>query len=251
MIKPGIMRLCAGTVIRLRKRSGNTTKPPPAKNPAKQPDTDINSKKYIVVEGPIGVGKTTLARRIAATLGAGLSLEHTADNPFLERFYKTQSQFALPTQLFFLFQRVKQLKELRQGDLFSPVRVADFMLAKDPLFARITLDDDELYLYEQVYQQLVTETPPPDLVIYLQAPTEVLVDRIRKRGLLFERNMERRYLDELVEAYTRFFLGYHESALLMVNAENLNFVENDEHFKLLLEQAGNIASGRHYFNPVL
>ena len=245
------MRLCAGTVIRLRKRSGNTTKPPPVKNPAKQPDTDINSKKYIVVEGPIGVGKTTLARRIAATLGAGLSLEHTADNPFLERFYKTQSQFALQTQLFFLFQRVKQLKELRQGDLFSPVRVADFMLAKDPLFARITLDDDELYLYEQVYQQLVTETPQPDLVIYLQAPTEVLVDRIRKRGLLFERNMERRYLDELVEAYTRFFLGYHESALLMVNAENLNFVENDEHFKLLLEQAGNIASGRHYFNPVL
>lgn len=211
----------------------------------------IDAKKYIVVEGPIGVGKTTLARKIASSLGAGLSLEQSADNPFLERFYKTPSQFALQTQLFFLFQRVRQLKALRQGDLFAPVRVADFMLAKDPLFARITLDDDELYLYEQVYQHLVPEVPTPDLVIYLQAPTDVLVNRIRKRGILFERNMERRYLEELVESYTRFFLGYHQSALLMVNAENLNFVDNEEHFQLLLEQAGNITSGRHYFNPVL
>ncbi len=219
------------------------------KKPAE--DSGISVKKYIVVEGPIGVGKTTLARKIAASLGAGLSLEQSADNPFLERFYKAPSQFALQTQLFFLFQRVRQVKELRQGDLFAPVRVADFMLAKDPLFARVTLDDDELYLYEQVYQQLVPEVPAPDLVIYLQAPTDALVSRIRKRGILFERNMERRYLEELVESYARFFLGYHESALLMVNAENLNFVDNDEHFQLLLEQAGNITSGRHYFNPVL
>ena len=214
-------------------------------------DNATGAKKYLIVEGPIGVGKTTLARKIAASLGAGLSLEQPADNPFLERFYKAPSQFALQTQLFFLFQRVRQLKELRQGDLFSPVQVSDFMLAKDPLFARVTLDDDELYLYEQVYRQLVSGVPAPDLVIYLQAPADVLVDRIRKRGILFERNMERRYLEELVEAYARFFLGYHESALLMVNAENLNFVDNDEHFQLLLEQAGNIASGRHYFNPVL
>ena len=214
-------------------------------------DKDASVKKYIVVEGPIGVGKTTVARKIAANIGAGLSLEQSADNPFLERFYKTPSQFALQTQLFFLFQRVRQLKELRQGDLFSPLIVADFMLAKDPLFARVTLDDDELYLYEQVYQQLVTEVPVPDLIIYLQAPTGVLVDRIRKRGVLFEHNMEHRYLEELVESYARFFLGYHQSALLIVNAENLNFVDNDEHFQLLLAQAGNITSGRHYFNPVL
>ncbi len=208
-------------------------------------------KKYIVVEGPIGVGKTTLARKMAASLGAGLSLEQSADNPFLERFYKTPSQFALQTQLFFLFQRAKQLKELRQGDLFSPIRIADFMLAKDPLFARITLDDDELYLYEQVYRQLAIEVPMPDLVIYLQAPPDVLISRIRKRGILFERNMERAYLEELVEAYTRFFLGYHQSALLMVNAETLNFVDRDEHFELLLAQANTITSGRHYFNPAL
>ena len=203
------------------------------------------------MEGPIGVGKTTLARKIAATYGAGLFLEQPADNPFLERFYKEPTQYALQTQLYFLFQRVRQLKELRQGDLFTPIRVADFMLAKDPLFARITLDDDELYLYEQVYLQLAPEVPAPDLVIYLQAPTDVLVGRIRKRGVLFERNMERQFLEELNEAYTRHFLGYHESALLMVNAENLNFIENEEHFELLLEQAGNITSGRHYFNPVL
>ncbi len=219
--------------------------------PATSTGKVISAKKYIVVEGPIGVGKTTLARKIAARMGAGLSLEQAADNPFLERFYKSPAQFALQTQLFFLFQRVKQLKELRQGDLFSPVRVADFMLAKDPLFARLTLDEDELYLYEQVYQQLVTEAPAPDLVIYLQAPPEVLVSRIRKRGVLFERNMERRYLEQLVEAYARFFLAYQQSALLMINAEHLNFVENDEHLELLLKQVGGITSGRHYFNPVL
>lgn len=204
-----------------------------------------------MVEGPIGVGKTTLARRIAARIGAGLTLEQAADNPFLERFYKAPSQFALQVQLFFLFQRVRQLKKLRQGDLFSPVRVADFMLAKDPLFARLTLDEDELHLYEQVYQHLVTEVPVPDLVIYLQAPTDVLIGRIRKRGVLFERGMERGYLENLVEAYARYFLNYSESALLMINAENLNFVDNDEVLEMLLEQAANATSGRHYFNPVL
>lgn len=214
-------------------------------------DKDISAKKYIAVEGPVGVGKTTLARKIASTLGAGLSLEQSADNPFLERFYKTPSQFALQTQLCFLFQRVKQLKDLRQGDLLTPVRVADFMLDKDPLFAHITLEDDELRLYEQVYRQLVGEVPAPDLVIYLQAPADVLTSRIHKRGFLFERHMQRSYLEELIDAYARFFLNYHQSALLVVNAENLNFVENDEHFEILLEQATSITSGRHYFNPVL
>lgn len=209
----------------------------------------IKAKKYIVIEGPIGVGKTTLARQLAGSIGAGLMLEQPDDNPFLERFYRSPAQYALQTQLFFLFQRVKQLKELRQGDLFSPIRIADFMLEKDPLFARLTLDEDELYLYEQVYKQLAPEVPKPDLVIYLQAPTEILVKRIRKRGILFERNMERSYLEDLADAYTRFFLSYHDSALLMVNAENLNFLDSEEHYQMLLEQISSINSGRHYFNP--
>ena len=187
---------------------------------------------------------------MASSVGAGLMLEQPDDNPFLERFYRAPAQYALQTQLFFLFQRVKQLKELRQGDLFSPIRIADFMLEKDPLFARLTLDQDELYLYEQVYKQLAPEVPTPDLVIYLQAPTDILVKRIRKRGVLFERNMERDYLEELADAYTRFFLSYHDAPLLMVNAESFNFLENQEHYDMLLEQVDSISSGRHYFNPV-
>lgn len=192
-----------------------------------------------------------MARRIASSFGGSLMLEHPADNPFLERFYKSPEQYALQTQLYFLFQRVKQLKEIRQGDIFTPIRVADFMLEKDPLFAQLTLDADELYLYDQIYQQLATEVPPPDLVIYLQAPVDTLVNRIRKRGVLFERNMERDYLEQLSDSYTRYFLGYHESPLLMVNAENINFIDNEEHFSILLDEVNRISSGRHYFNPVI
>ena len=210
----------------------------------------ISTKKYITVEGPIGVGKTTLARRIATSIGAGLILEQPADNPFLERFYKNPEQYALQTQLHFLFQRSKQLSELRQGDLFTPIQIADYMLAKDPLFARLTLQEDELYLYEQVYKQLNQTIPTPDLVIYLQAPVDLLTARIHNRGILFERNIGRRYLADLCEAYSRFFLGYRDSALLMVNAENVDFLKNEEHYHLLLQQVNSISSGRHYFNPV-
>ena len=192
-----------------------------------------------------------LARRIASSLGASLMLEEPNDNPFLERFYKAPEQYALQTQLFFLFQRTQQIKALRQMDLFTPVRVADFMLDKDPIFAQITLGEEELYLYNQVYQHLVTDVVIPDLVIYLQAPADVLISRIRKRGLLFERNMERDYLQQVMESYMRYFLAYQDSALLMVNAENLSFLDNDEYYRLLLEEIDHISSGRHYFNPVV
>ncbi len=199
----------------------------------------------------MGVGKTMLARRIASSLGAALMLEESNENPFLERFYKAPEQYALQTQLFFLFQRAQQIKALRQMDLFTPVRVADFMLDKDPIFAQITLGEEELYLYNQVYQHLVADRVVPDLVIYLQAPADVLISRIRKRGLLFERNMERDYLQHLMESYMRYFLAYQDSALLMVNAENLGFLDNEDYYRLLLEEIRDISSGRHYFNPVV
>ncbi len=202
-----------------------------------------------MVEGPIGVGKTTLAHRIAKFMGATPVVEQPEENPFLERFYRNPRQYALQTQLYFLFQRVRKIRELRQGDLFSPVRVSDFMLAKDPLFARVTLNDEELDLYEQVYQNLATDAPVPDLVIYLQAPVDVLISRIRRRGVLFERNMERAYLERLVDSYLRYFLGYRDSTLLMVNAEKLNFADNDGHYEMLLEKIERLPPGRHYFSP--
>ncbi len=202
-----------------------------------------------MVEGPIGVGKTTLAHRVAKFMGATPIVEKPEENPFLERFYRDPRQYALQTQLYFLFQRVRQLRELRQGDLFSPIRVSDFMLDKDPLFARITLDDDELDLYEKVYRNLATEAPVPDLVIYLQAPVDVLISRIRRRGVLFERNMAREYLERLVDSYLRYFLGYRDSTLLMVNAERLNFADNDEHCEMVFGQIRDCLPGRNYFNP--
>lgn len=207
------------------------------------------SKKYIVVEGPIGVGKTTLARHIAAYMGAELILEQPEENPFLERFYKMPDQYALQTQLHFLFQRIKQLKSLRQEDIFAPQVVADYMIDKDPLFARLTLDEDELFLYEKVYNQMSNEVPKPDLVILLQAPTHVLVERIRKRGILFERNMERAYLENLNDAYMRFSIDYKQAPLLTINAQHVNFSESQEYFQMLMQEIESISSGKHYFNP--
>lgn len=212
---------------------------------------NIKEKKHIVVEGPIGIGKTTLARRVAISLGGSLLLEQPDDNPFLERFYKNRQRYALPTQLSFLFQRVQQLKSIAQGDLFNLLQVADFMLDKDPLFARATLTSEEFVLYEHIYQHLAKDIPAPDLVIYLQASTDVLVERIRNRGVLFERNMDPKYLDNLVQSYTHYFLHYHHAPLLMVNSEHLNFLDNEEHYALLLTEIQQISSGRHYFNPLI
>ena len=210
----------------------------------------IETPRYIVVEGPIGVGKTSLVRRLAEQLSAETLLENAEENPFLERFYQSPKNAALQTQLFFLFQRAKQLQEIRQSDMFAPVRVSDFLMEKDRIFAQLTLDNDEFRLYEQVYSSLTVDAPCPDLVIYLQAPTHILQDRIYKRGRKFERFVEPKYLEDLAEAYTRFFYFYNDSPLLIVNAAEIDLVNNDQDFEMLLERVNSIKSGRHYFNPL-
>jgi deoxyguanosine kinase len=204
---------------------------------------------FIVVEGPIGVGKTSLARRLARSFGSELLLEGAEENPFLERFYKKPREAALPTQLFFLFQRARQMQELRQADMFRPVRVSDFLIEKDRLFAELTLEDDEFDLYEQVYDNMTMDAPQPDLVIYLQAPVEVLLNRISKRGLDYERNISAAYLQRLNDSYTRFFHQYSDAPLLIVNATELDFVNNTQDYEMLLERVKTVRSGRHFFNP--
>ena len=209
-----------------------------------------NPPRYIVVEGPIGVGKTSLARRLAASFESDLLLEGADENPFLERFYRDPRAGALPAQLFFLFQRVRQIEDMRQSDLFSPVRVADFLLEKDRLFAELTLDADELRLYNQVYAHVTPDAPAPDLVIYLQAPEAVLQKRIAKRGRRYERRIDAAYLRRLSEAYARLFHDYAAAPLLIVNAAHINLVDNDRDYAALLEQVRAGHPGRHYFNPV-
>lgn len=206
---------------------------------------------HIVVEGSIGVGKTTLTKRLAEAFGFDAMLELPTENPFLARFYEKPEQFALQTQLYFLFQRVKQLRSLSQQDLFSKGVISDFMLEKDPLFAELTLAPDELGLYEEVYHALSPQVPVPDLVIYLQAGEATLQKRIRQRGIHYERNIDPNYLQRLSNVYSQFFMHYYHAPLLIVNAENLNFLDNEAHFELLTEQVLRTTSGRHYFNPVV
>lgn len=206
--------------------------------------------RYIVVEGPIGVGKTSLARRLAKSFGSELILEQAEENPFLERFYRNPRSAALQTQLFFLFQRTRQLEDIRQHDLFDRVRVADYLLDKDRLFARLTLDDEEYSLYDQIYARLAIDTPVPDLVVYLQAPIDVLMERISRRGIRYEQQIDRDYLERLQEAYARFFHAYDRSPLLIVNAAQADFVGNDRDYEQLFEQIRRTRRGRHYYNPL-
>jgi len=206
--------------------------------------------RYIIIEGPIGVGKTSLARRLAATLNAQLVLEQAEENPFLERFYRNPRAGALPAQLFFLFQRAQQQAALAQADIFGSVRVADYLLAKDDLFARLVLDDEEYGLYRQVYERLAINAPQPDLVVYLQAPVDVLLDRIARRGIAHESLIDRSYLTRLNDAYARFFHAYDSGPLLIVNAATIDPVSNDADYEELLAQISRTVRGRLYYNPL-
>ena len=204
--------------------------------------------RYIVVEGPIGAGKTTLARKLAEVTGAATLLEDPGANPFLPGFYQDRARYALPVQLFFLFQRVNQVRDLGQADLFKQATVADFILDKDPLFARLTLNDDELNLYQQIYNSIKPQSATPDLVIYLQASPEALIERIARRGNPMETSISDAYLRELCDAYTGFFYQYNAAPLLMVNTEHLNPVDEDQDFVLLQERIAQMRGRREYFN---
>lgn len=210
-----------------------------------------SNKSFIAVEGPIGVGKTTLANKLAQSFQGELLLEAAQENPFLEKFYQDPKGGALPAQLFFLFQRTQQLKEVIQKDLFIKNRVADYLMDKDRLFAQVTLNHDELNLYEQVYQNLTINAPTPDLVIYLQAPVDILLKRIRNRGINMEYSITQEYLDKLSNAYTDFFHYYDASPLLIVNASGMDLVNNEQHYQQLLDQIESTTNGRHYFNPTI
>lgn len=204
--------------------------------------------RHIVIEGPIGAGKTSLARRLGIATGAHLLLEQPGANPFLERFYRDGRRYALPTQLFFLFQRVQLLDELKQLDLFHSLVIGDFLLQKDPLFAQLTLADDEMRLYETILAQLAPTVPAPDLVIYLQAQTDTLIERVTRRGNPIEAGISEGYLRSLTEAYSRFFHQYDGAPVLMVNTEHLNPVERDADFDLLVSRIDRMRGRREYFN---
>ena len=204
--------------------------------------------RHIAIEGPIGAGKTSLARMLAEKSGSTPMLEDPGANPFLPGFYADSARYALPTQLFFLFQRMNQVRDLLQADLFRRATVADFILDKDPLFARLTLNDDELNLYQQIYTQMKPQAAVPDLVIYLQASTETLIERVKRRAISYERAISEDYLLRLAESYARFFYQYDASPVLIVNSEHLNFVDTPADFDLLLQRIAAMRGAREFFS---
>jgi deoxyguanosine kinase len=208
----------------------------------------VDKFRYLVVEGPIGAGKTSLARRLGPRLAADLLLEQPEENPFIGRFYQDIARYALPTQLFFLFQRARMVAPLKQPDMFSRPTVADFLLDKDLLFARVTLSGDEFALYQKIYEALRPQAPAPDLVVYLQAQSAVLAERVRRRAVGYERGLSEEYLALLAESYTRFFYHYTAAPVLTVNSENLNFVERDADFELLVSRIRGMRSRREFFS---
>lgn len=210
----------------------------------------MSESRYIAIEGPIGVGKTALARRLAETMSAELVLEEVAENPFLERFYRDGRSAALPAQMFFLFARAKQIEDMRQSDLFSATRISDYLFTRDRLFAELNLDTEELKLYDQIVENLKVDPPVPDLVIYLQASVDTLLQRLARRNASYDRFVDRSYLEELTDAYARFFHTYDEGPLLIVNASVIDPVNNDADYQQLFQQIERTTGGRHFFNPV-
>lgn len=208
----------------------------------------LEKYKYIVVEGPIGVGKTSLVRKLAAHAKAQTLLELPQDNPFLEKFYRDPERYALSTQMFFLFQRMNQLRDLAQADMFDTRVISDFLLEKDPIFARLTLGDDELHLYQQLYDHLRPQAPTPDLVISLLAEPDTLMERIHKRGIPMESAISPTYLYRLCESYNRFFYHYDAAPVLIVNTEHLNPIDSPEDFELLLNRIDNMRGKKEFFN---
>jgi deoxyguanosine kinase len=209
----------------------------------------FNKYPYIVIEGPIGSGKTTLAQLLADKFSAQLLSEKAEVNPFLPRFYQDAQRYALPTQLFFLFQRSRQISDLNQRDMFAKPTVADFFLEKDPLFARLNLDDEEYALYHQIYSHLQLKSNKPDLVIYLQTPVDALAERVEERNVSYEQDIPREYLERLADAYSEFFHSYDASPLLIVNNEKLNIIKDESALNLLVDRIMQIKSRREYFNP--
>ena len=210
---------------------------------------EIPLPKYIAIEGPIGVGKTTLANKIATTFNYDAFLEQPAENPFLKNFYRNPSQSALATQLFFLFQRMQQIQDLKQRSLFETVRVADFLIEKDRLFAEVTLSNEEMDLYDKVYDHITLDAPSPDLVIYLQAPIDVLKERITKRGNINEPYLTLEYLEKLNDADSRFLLDYNDAPLLIINAADINLESNDADYESLVTTIMSNPKGKNFINP--